>query len=86
MKCIYCPKETDLRPFGPRGAWVCFKCAMETPDRKAEAEHNFGVQLEACGPVAVAGGESGPYPIEHAEPELRAAWAAISASRGEGEP
>jgi hypothetical protein len=39
---------------------------MSTPERKAEAERNFGSQLEACGPDAVIDGSgAGPYPVKH---------------------
>lgn len=66
MKCHYCEKTTDLRPYGPRGAMVCFGCAMSTPERKDEASSNFGLQLEASGPVAcIDGTEVGPYPAKH---------------------
>jgi hypothetical protein len=66
VKCHYCDKATDLRPYGPRGAMVCFGCAMSTPERKLEAELNFRSQLEACGPDAVIDGSGvGPYPAEH---------------------
>ena len=64
MKCHYCGKTDDLRPYGPRGAMVCFCCAMSTPERKGETERNFGAQLDACGVVAVIDGtEIGPYPF-----------------------
>lgn len=64
--CHYCPKTTDLRPFGPRGAFVCFRCAMSTPERKAETERQFGAQLDACGPNAVIDDTGvGPYPAKH---------------------
>lgn len=66
MKCHYCNKTEDLRPYGPRGAMVCFACAMSTPERKAEAERNFQAQLDASGSVAVVDGSSaGPYPAKH---------------------
>ena len=66
MKCHYCGKSCDLRPYGPRGAMVCFVCAMSTPERKAETERNFGAQLDACGPDAVIDGSGvGPYPAQH---------------------
>ena len=66
MKCHYCPKTTDLKPYGSRGAMVCFRCAMSTPERKAETERNFGLQLDACGPDAVIDGSgAGPYPVKH---------------------
>ena len=69
MKCYYCGDESrDLRPYGPRGAMVCFGCAMATPERKAETERNFGSQLDACGDVAVIDGSPvGPYPAEHSD-------------------
>lgn len=66
MKCHYCDKTDNLRPYGPRGSMVCFACAMSTPERKAETERNFGAQLEACGPDAVIDGSGvGPYPVQH---------------------
>lgn len=66
MKCHYCDKTNDLRPYGPRGAWVCFSCAMSTPERKADTSKNFAAQLEVCGDAAVIDGtEVGPYPAEH---------------------
>jgi hypothetical protein len=66
--CCYCSTSAEeLRPYGPKGAWVCFKCAMGTPEREAEAGRNFGMQLEAAGPVAVIGEEVGPYPFQRQE-------------------
>lgn len=68
MKCYYCDTPDDLRPYGPKGAMVCFPCAMETPERKAETERNFSSQLDAAGPVALLDGtEAGPYPAKHSE-------------------
>ena len=65
--CHYCGKTNDLRPYGPKGAMVCFDCAMR-PERKAEAEYNFAVQLDAAGPIAMIDGtEVGPYPAKHAK-------------------
>ena len=62
--CHLCKKVAELRPYGPRGAMICFQCAM-APERKAETERNFIAQLDACGPVVVIDGtEVGPYPIE----------------------
>lgn len=66
MKCLYCDKTSDLRPYGPRGAMVCFACAMSSPERKAETERNFSAQVDACGPdVVIDGTEVGPYPAKH---------------------
>ena len=66
--CHYCDKTSDLRPYGPSGAMVCFECAMSRPDRRQTAEQMFYLQAEACGPVAVIGAEVGPYPLEHHVP------------------
>ena len=66
MKCHYCDESSDLRPYGPRGAFVCFDCAMSTPERKAETENAFSQQLHASGDVALIDGtEIGPYPARH---------------------
>lgn len=63
IKCIHCGVEGDLRPYGPKGAMVCFSCAMATPERRVEAERAFCQQLAAAGPVAVIDGTNvGPYP------------------------
>lgn len=65
-KCHYCGSTTaDLRPYGPGGADVCFKCAMATPERKAQAEAAFHTMMDASaamGDVIVLGGSSGPNP------------------------
>lgn len=72
MKCHYCEKTHDLRPYGPKGAMVCFSCAMGTPERKTEAERNFAAQLDAAGSVALIDGtEVGPYPAEHNPDAMR---------------
>ena len=66
MKCHYCDQTHDLRPYGPRGAMVCFACAMSTLERRTETERNFGIQLDAAGPVTVVDGTHvGPYPAQH---------------------
>ena len=54
---------------------ICFKCAMESPGRKSEAEYNFELQLNAiAGPAVIDGTEAGPYPAKH-HPAARAAIA-----------
>lgn len=61
-----CGQKNDLRPYGPRGEWVCFKCALATPEDKAATEAAFGSQLnsaiDAGNGIAIAGSEVGPYP------------------------
>ncbi len=66
MTCCYCDKTTDLRPYGPNGAMVCFQCAMASPKRKAETERNFALQVKTCGaePIVI-GEEVGPYPHKY---------------------
>jgi hypothetical protein len=62
--CYYCEQwEKEMRPYGPKGAWVCFACAMQ-PEHKAETKANFCAQLEAAGPISVIGEETGPRPID----------------------
>ena len=73
MKCHYCKTRADLRPYGPRGAMVCFGCATSTPEREAETARNFGSQLGAInGPAVIDGSNVGPYPARN-NPALRAA-------------
>lgn len=74
--CCYCGTEyhrekpdTELRPYGPGGAWLCFGCMTdpEHPEREEQAERVFALQLDAA---EVAGGglsiltESGPSPFD----------------------
>jgi hypothetical protein len=64
-ECQYCHKQAELRPYGERGAMICFSCAMQ-PQNKSATERNFGMQLNACGDVALLDGtEVGPYPAKH---------------------
>lgn len=61
-----CGATFDLRPYGPRGEWVCFTCAMATPEDEAATRKSFGAQLDAAGPIAIAGIEQGPVPYSEA--------------------
>jgi hypothetical protein len=61
VKCHYCDSSDDLRPYGPNGAPICFRCMKASPDREAAAVSMFAAQLEAAGPVAVAT-RHGPVP------------------------
>lgn len=65
-ECYKCGAQNDLRPYGPRGEWVCFKCAFATPEDKATTERQFGAQLNAAisagNGFAIGGTEVGPYP------------------------
>jgi len=66
MKCYHCGSPTEeLRPYGPKGAMICFPCMKSSPERESEAKRNFAAQLSACGSVALIGTEAGPYPAEH---------------------
>lgn len=64
-QCCYCGNATpeDLRPYGPKGAQVCFDCAMATPEREAEAKRQFCSLLNAAGDVVVLT-QDGPVPLD----------------------
>ena len=65
-QCFYCGTDKDLRPYGPKGSMVCFKCATATPERDAETQRNFAIQLDSSGPIAIIDGtDVGPYPVKH---------------------
>lgn len=70
MKCYHCEHTRDLRPYGPNGSMVCYKCATATPEREAETERNFMEQFKAAGPVVIIDDSNiGPYPAKH-HPEV----------------
>jgi len=50
--CQYCGEFKECRPYGPNGTDICFKCAMATPERKAEAVAAFRRVL-GDGPVEI---------------------------------
>lgn len=60
--CEYCGEQAELRPYGRKGARICFVCAM-TPENKAQTELSFKAQLEAIEGVSVIGTEAGPFPL-----------------------
>lgn len=63
--CYLCSATDEIRPYGPRGAMICFDCMMASPEREAEAKRQFGAQLDACGDAAIIDGSNvGPYPLD----------------------
>jgi len=65
--CYYCGSTgKELRPYGPGGSDVCFPCAMETPEREAEAKSIFGVLTDMTGSLGVTliGTEQGPINVD----------------------
>jgi len=66
-------KKSELRPYGPGGADICFRCANE-PERKAQTEAAMRAQMDAAlaigGGVATIGGgmSRGPEPGAHIPP------------------
>ena len=61
--CYVCDKiEVELRPYGPKGEWICFDCAM-APHRKEQTEVSYRAQLEAAGSSGLIGEETGPRPL-----------------------
>lgn len=67
--CYYCGKgptpEDEMRPYGPNMSWIHFDCMMAAPEREADAERQFGMQLDAAGDVVLAT-EHGPVPLTQA--------------------
>jgi hypothetical protein len=64
-ECATCGQIRDCRPYGERGALICFRCMKATPEAQAIAERQLGAQLAACGPVAVIDGTGGgPRPFD----------------------
>ncbi len=66
--CYYCSKtseQVELRPYGPNSSLVCFKCAMSTPEKEAETERNYALQLEAALAKSniIMLSEAGPVPV-----------------------
>jgi len=66
ITCCYCQSlEKEMRPYGPKGAMLCFDCMMAEPSRETEAKRQMLSQMDACnGDVIVIGSEVGPYPLE----------------------
>lgn len=63
MKCCHCgSSESELRPYGPNGAPVCFDCAMK-PENKRNTEVQFAGRLALAGDVAMLT-EAGPAPFD----------------------
>lgn len=64
-KCIDCKSsEEELRPYGPKGAYICFGCMTSTPEREAEAKRQFSALLESAGRISVLT-EEGPVPYNN---------------------
>ncbi len=63
VKCRYCDNTTDLRPYGPKGAPICFKCMKASPEREKEASDNFSSQMFHCNSDVVVGTNAGPVPF-----------------------
>lgn len=72
-ECHYgCGATTDLRPYGPGGAPICFPCMKATPERERQAEANFGAQLAAAEAIsdigsAILQGARPPEPLMAAD-------------------
>jgi len=68
-KCYLCPPDaprTELRPYGPRGQWVCYDCAMK-PENKAATEAAMEVAMRAAyeaSDIVTIGTEDGFVPYK----------------------
>ena len=67
MICFYCKEDRDainMRPYGPNNAYVCYRCAFATPERKAQTDAAFAKRFKACeGAPVVVLTPDGPLPI-----------------------
>lgn len=61
-QCSVGDGDKELRPYGPKGEWVCFKCAFGSQEAKATTEAMFEQQLAACGNSVLIGLDVGPVP------------------------
>lgn len=66
--------KSELRPYGPGGSLICYRCAFATPEAEARTEAAFGALLEGAaaisptGLVAIGDGcEDGPRPFDPQE-------------------
>lgn len=58
-------EDVDLRPYGPGGSLICYKCGT-APERVAETERRFGEMLDRAsesGAPVIIGQPEGPKPI-----------------------
>lgn len=39
--------KSELRPYGPGGAFICFRCAFATPEAEERTERNYTTLVEA---------------------------------------
>ena len=62
LKCSYCNKKEEVRPYGKKGALICFDCGM-LPENISETENQFHTQLNGIKDIAIIGKECGPYPL-----------------------
>jgi hypothetical protein len=67
--CHYCKRSEsptlELRPYGPKGSWVCFPCAT-LPEHEDQTKREYLQQLDAAGvqsPVVVLTAD-GPKPLK----------------------
>lgn len=62
--------KSELRPYGPGGEMICFRCAFATPEAEQRTEQNFTTIVEAThatGLPFVIGDL--PSPAQHAATE-----------------
>ncbi len=53
--CHHCARtDVETRPYGPKGASVCFPCGTATPERAAEAVRQFKGVLDAADAAGVS--------------------------------
>lgn len=60
--CYVCSANADTRPYGPKGEYICFGCAMGDPKRKHDAEDMLGKLLSHQGDMILT--LDGPVPLD----------------------
>lgn len=59
--------KSELRPYGPAGSFICFRCAFADEVSTERAKRAYMTLLDAAAAptgVAVIGGNRGPDPFE----------------------
>jgi recombinational DNA repair protein (RecF pathway) len=68
MICAQCKNpDEEVRPYGPKGSWICFPCMKASPELEEECKKNFIAQLNGAAAVSngivVIGESTGPRPL-----------------------
>ena len=65
MKCDVCGECLELRPYGHKGALICFDCMMASQESRAEGERQFAAHLDAIDETDIVLTPNGPVGASH---------------------